>query len=111
MMPPIERTVTLVTSVQYVRVGDRLPESYVSRDSGRPMSVPKIKRYRPGMTSMDADVDNMANIKLMLDRTTKIQREVNGDLQWRVIVYDGALGKQVERLAVGLTEARRLRDV
>ena len=27
---------------------------------------------------MDADVDNMANIKPMLDRTTKIQRQVNG---------------------------------
>ena len=60
---------------------------------------------------MDGDVVDMANIKPMLDRTTKIQRQVNGDLQWRVIVYDGALGKQVERLAVGLTEARRLRDV
>ena len=53
----------------------------------------------------------MANIKPMLDRTTKIQRQVNGDLQWRVIVYDGTLSKQVERLAVGLTEACRLRDV
>ena len=63
------------------------------------------------MTSMDDDVVDMANIKPMLDRTTKIQRQVNGDLQWRVIVYDGTLGKQVERLAVGLTEARRLRDV
>ena len=63
------------------------------------------------MTSMDGDVVDMANIKPMLDRTTKIQRQVNGDLQWRVIVYDGALGKQVERLAVGLTDARRLRDV
>ena len=63
------------------------------------------------MTSMDDDVVDMANIKPMLDRTTKIQRQVNGDLQWRVIVYDGALGKQVERLAVGLTDARRLRDV
>ena len=60
---------------------------------------------------MDDDVVDMANIKPMLDRTTKIQRQVNGDLQWRVIVYDGTLGKQVERLAVGLTEARRLRDV
>ena len=63
------------------------------------------------MTSMDGDVVDMANIKPMLDRTTKIQRQVNGVLQWRVIVYDGALGKQVERLAVGLTEARRLREV
>ena len=63
------------------------------------------------MTSMDGDVVDMANIKPMLDRTTKIQRQVNGVLQWRVIVYDGALGKQVERLAVGLPDARRLRDV
>ena len=63
------------------------------------------------MTSMDGIVDDMANIKPMLDRATKIQRQVNGELQWRVIVYDGALGKQVERLAVGLTEARRLREV
>ena len=30
---------------------------------------------------MDGDVDNMANIKPMLDRTTKIQRQVNGELQ------------------------------
>ena len=60
---------------------------------------------------MDDDVVDMANIKPMLDRTTKIQRQVNGDLQWRVIVYDGTLGKQVERLAAGLPEARRLRDV
>ena len=60
---------------------------------------------------MDGDVVDMANIKPMLDRTTKIHRQVNGDLRWRVIVYDGTLGKQVERLAVGLTEARRLRDV
>ena len=63
------------------------------------------------MTPMDGIVDDMANIKPMLDRATKIQRQVNGELQWRVIVYDGALGKQVERLAVGLTEARRLREV
>ena len=60
---------------------------------------------------MDGDVVDMANIKPMLDRTTKTQRQVNGVLQWRVIVYDGALGKQVERLAVGLPDARRLRDV
>ena len=53
----------------------------------------------------------MANIKPMLDRTTKIQRQVNGDLQWRVIVYDGTLSKQVERLAVGLTEAWRPKGV
>ena len=38
------------------------------------------------MTPMDADVDDMANIKPMLDRATKIQRHVSGELQWRVIV-------------------------
>lgn len=63
------------------------------------------------MTSPDDGGMDMANIKPMLDRTTKLQRQINGELQWRVIVYDGALGKQVERLAVGLTEARRLREV
>ena len=63
------------------------------------------------MTSVDGDVVDMANIKPMLDRTTKIHRQVNGDLQWRVIVYDGTRSKQVERLAAGLLEARRLRDI
>ncbi len=33
------------------------------------------------MTRMDGEVDDMANIKAMLDRTTKIQRQVNGELQ------------------------------
>lgn len=61
------------------------------------------------MTSLDVDV--YVDIKSMLDRTTKIQRQVNGDLQWRVIVDHGARGKQVERLTDGLTAARRLRDV
>ena len=57
------------------------------------------------MTSLDVDITSMLN------RTTQIYRHVNGDLQWRVIVDHGARGKQVERLAVGLTDARRLRDV
>ena len=61
------------------------------------------------MTRADANDDDMTGIKPMLDRVTKIQRQVDGELQWRVIVYDSGLGKQVERLAVGLTEARRLR--
>lgn len=62
------------------------------------------------MTRVDTSNDDMTGIKPMIDRATKLQRQVDGELQWRVIVYDGALGKQVERLAVGLAEARRLRQ-
>ena len=102
---------TLATSVQNVQFGEPYQSLTLASDSGKTDGRPKIKRYRPGMTPMDGIVDDMANIKPMLDRATKIQRQVNGELQWRVIVYDGALGKQVERLAVGLTEARRLREV
>ena len=57
------------------------------------------------MTSMDGDVVDMANIKPMLDRTTKLQRQVNGDLQWRVIVYDGTLGKPVSPSLVSAKQA------
>ena len=63
------------------------------------------------MIPIEGTGEDMANITLMLGHTTKLQREVKGELQWRVLVYDGASGKQTERFAVGLTEARRLREV
>lgn len=55
------------------------------------------------------DWDDMAGIKPSLDRKTKQQKVVDGELQWRVIVHDRRTKKPVERLVAGLEEARRVR--
>ncbi len=57
----------------------------------------------------ERDRDDMQGIKPDLDRKTRIQREAGGEAMWRVIVYNQNLGKQVERSACGLAEARRIR--
>jgi len=58
---------------------------------------------------VDRDRYDMHGIKPDLDRKTKVQRVVGGELMWRVIVYNPNLGKQVERSARGLLVARRIR--
>ncbi len=58
---------------------------------------------------VDRDRADMHGIKPDLDRNTKVQRVVGAELMWRVIVYNPNLGKQVERSARGILEARRIR--